>query len=368
VVTAEIDLGGPRYMGDLTRGDLALRPVSPNVGRFFEQLIDELKAIPTVEDVGVASWLPMGGNGSGRRDRTFVDLAHPETQQRALFSAVSAGYFTTLRIPLLRGRLMNVGDSEQAPWVAVINRAMADQFWPGENPIGKSIRIDIQDLERPREIVGVVENTHQFAPSRPAMAEMYVPIVQQPAIELGYAAANRFRMSVAVRAPITPALIADMRRVTARIDATQPLMQVRTMDQVVSEFTAPTRFFAAVLTLVAVLGTMLAAFGVFALVSFAAIDRSPEFGVRLALGAKPALVARLLFRRTAVLAALGVVAGGGLAYWVTQLIAFSLYGVTPLDIPTFVGAGLLLAVIALTAALHPARRVLRLDPSRILRC
>jgi putative ABC transport system permease protein len=371
VLTAEIDLAGPRYVGTLSRRDVAMRPISPNVTLFYDQLVDRLKRLPTVESAGVTNFLPMTHTGSGRRDRAFTILGRsdpgPGPTPNALCSAVTSGFFSTLRVPLVRGRLIEDRDTESTPWVVVINRSMAEKFWPNDDPIGKSILFDIVQEERPREIVGIVDSFRQLEPARPPLPEMYVAMAQQPAIFPGFAAQNRFRMSVLMRAKPSAALVADLRRTTAQLDATQALFQIRTMDEVVADFNAPTRFLAVLLALFAGVGTLLAGLGVFALVSCATTDRALEFSIRLAMGATPKTVLRALLSRSALLAIGGIAAGLLLTVWLTRFLQFLLYGVRPLDPISFTVAGFVLVGAALCASLQPARRLLRLDAAARLR-
>lgn len=196
---------------------------------------------------------------------------------------------------------------------------------------------------------------------------MYASAFQQPTVYPGDGAQTRFRMNVLMRAPMTPSLVADFRRTVARIDPTQPVFQVRTMREIHAERDAPTRFSSLILVLFAGLGTLLAALGVFALVSHAATNRAQEFGIRLALGATTGMLLRTLLTWSAILAATGIAIGMTLAVWQTRLLQASVFGVTPLDPGTIVLAAILIAAVALVAALQSARRVRRLDPVAVLR-
>ncbi len=372
VLTGEIDLSGPTYRGRIFRRDVAIVPIQPATPLFHERLLTDLARLPTVESVGLASWLPLAQLGSGRRNRSFQIAGKTELPRgerpEVMYNAVTPGFFSTLRIPLVRGRLITDRDTFAAPWVVLINRTMADQFFPNEDPIGKTLTLDTVEEERPREIVGVVEDIHQFMDrTRPPRAEMFVNVFQQPAVYPGDGAQTRFRLAVLMRARPSQSLIADMRRTVAQIDSTQPVFQIRTMQEIHAQRDAGARFVTLILALFAGLGTVLAALGVFALVSYAAANRAQEFSIRLALGATTGSLLRMLLVWSGVVAGLGIGIGVLVAVWQTRFLRAQLFGVTPLDMTTFVLAALLIVGVALAAALQSARRVRRVDAVTVLR-
>jgi hypothetical protein len=162
--------------------ELDMRFIDRRVETFYQSLIERAGALPGVESVGLVSWLPMGGWGSGRRDRNFSILGTSQSdvgeQPVADYNAVGGHYFEAMRIRLLKGRFLDERDAEQAPWVVVINEALARRFWPGEDPLGESLLLNIVAEEKPRTVVGVVDEVRQELPSFDSVPEMYVAFRQ----------------------------------------------------------------------------------------------------------------------------------------------------------------------------------------------
>ena len=301
---------------------------------------------------------------AAHRRRQQLGLLHrgppaegPGVYDSADYRPVSAGYFETMGIPIMRGRPFTAQDDEDHPLAIVINESMARQFWPAEDPLGKRLKFGSDDW---RTIVGIVKDVHHQALASAPQAEMYVPWGQVPNVEI--------RPTVVVRSFVEPAsLTGALRKAVAEVDPEVPMDQVATMQQLVSGSVSESRFRAAVLSLFALLALFVASIGLYGSMSYLVSQRTREFGIRIAVGASRGAVLRQVLQQGAKLAAIGVVIGLAAAALVGRLIASLLYGVKPLDAATLAGVSLLLAAIALLASYIPARRAANADPMDSLR-
>jgi putative ABC transport system permease protein len=269
---------------------------------------------------------------------------------------VTSAYLQLMGIPLLRGRPLSEADREGTPRVALINEAMARQFWPGEDPIGKRFKeVWLPDWT---SVVGVVGNVrHQGLASEPE-PEIYRPFAQHP---IG-------QMSLVVRTAGDAATLAsNLRGVVSSIDPDAAVSQVRRAQQLVSVSVAEPRFTTLLLTAFALLALTLAAIGIYGTMAQAVQRRTHEIGVRMALGARGGDVLRMVLRQAAKLAAIGAVVGISGALAGTRVLSTLLYGVGTLDPLTFVTVPILLIAVALFATYLPARRAARVDPMIALR-
>ncbi|HJX83070.1 MAG TPA: ABC transporter permease, partial [Candidatus Angelobacter sp.] len=275
---------------------------------------------------------------------------------------VSPGYMSTIGIPLIGGRDFQDSDSATAPGVAVISRAMAQKYWPHESALGKHIhQVGIHDQSF--EIVGIVGNTAGYDLRRDLQAVVYLPLDQtylmfpwQPDVTL------------LARAPEDPrTLVNSIRAAVANVDSTVPLFRIRTLDEQVATTLGPERFLAKILVVFAILALVLAAGGVFGLMSYATARGAHDFGVRMALGAQRHHVLWMVLRKGLVLASLGLVLGLGGALWLTRLLMSLLFGVSRTDAFTFTAVGLTIVLVALLACYLPARRATQVDPMMALR-
>jgi len=259
---------------------------------------------------------------------------------------------------LRRGRGIEAGDRAGTPEVVVINEAMARRFWPGEDPIGRRIRIARGSGPAWREIVGITGNIHHEGVDREPQPEMYVPFAQQ---------SIRF-VRLAVRTAGDPvALAAAVRQAVWQVDPNQPVSRVRAMDDVVGASTSERRFYGLLLGAFAALALGLAAVGLYGVMSYAVACRTREIGIRLALGAARNGIFRMVLGRGARLTAAGIALGLGGALAATRGLEKLLYGVLPTDPLTLVSVAATLAVVALLACWLPARRATRVDPAVTLR-
>jgi len=324
---------------------------------FARQVIERLSALPGVHSVTAANFLPMGVMSLGAplaiEGRTEPPDAPPLF---ATAQVVSEGYFETLGTALLHGRAFTAQDTADAAPVVIINEQLAHRFWPNESALGKRLRLG--PLSAPfSEIVGVAQDT-LHALGEPPQLTTYRPLAQQPTA----------RLTVALHATGVPqALIANVRRAVMTLDPNLPLQEVNTLDEVIALQFWPMRICAALLAAFGLLGLILAATGIYGVMSYTVTERTREVGIRIALGAAPRDVRWLIVRRGLGLTLLGTVFGLSLAFMVTRWLSSLLYGVSVRDPLTFVAVPLLLAVVALLACYVPARRATKVDPLISLR-
>ena len=343
---------------------------------FIEQLLDRVRALPGVSAASAINHVPIVGDNWGMP--FFIDgrsVPKPGDAPRATYRVVLPGYFATMGIPVLRGRDVASVDRLGAPPVVLINEFMARRYWPGEDPIGKRLT-----LERPSAsstwitVVGVVKNTVRSDWAAPPEEEIFVPWLEESnyltnvAPHVGY-------LSLVVRARCgermatcgLASLIPAIRNAVWSIDKNLPISEVKTMDEVVQLANARPRFTFVLLAAFGGIALVLAAVGVYGVMSYVVSRRTREIGVRLALGAAPALVVRMIVREGMTVAVAGAAAGLAGAMLLTQSMASLLYGVTPRDPLTFGVVSLTLTGVALLATYLPARHAARTDPLDALR-
>jgi putative ABC transport system permease protein len=280
----------------------------------------------------------------------------------ALYRVVSPDYFRAMGIPLQRGRFFDSRDVAAAPPVVVVNRRLAEHFWPGEDPTGKRLKIGPPDSPNPWAIVaGVVGDVRQAGLYGEHKFELYVPYAQE---WRGFVTPR----DLVVRTSGDPLPVAAaVRQVVWSVDKDQPVSNIRTMEQVVVGAVSRERFQMLLLALFATLALVLACVGLYGVISYAVVQRTHEIGVRMALGARPGDVLRLVIQQGMVLTLFGLVVGVAIAFAVTRVMAEMLFGVTATDPLTFVGVPILLGVIAFLACYIPARRATKVDPLVALR-
>jgi len=364
IVTMQAFLSGPRYL--LSQPDGV--HIHEEAGRFYSRLMEQANALPGVLSTGLVSWLPEIGYNTGRRERDFR-IAGQSQAFVADFNTAGGDYFKTLGIPLLAGRAFSPADSLTAPWVAIVNRAFASRYWPGESPIGKQIVTDEQAGGRPREVVGVASDVHQDTLERKPEPELFVPFWQQPRIAPGHGYQNRVHMNIVVRLAGEPeATIAAVRKIAAEIDPTQPLYAARSMSSVLAEATALRRMHTRLMEIFAGVALFLAAVGIYSVISGSVTERTGEIGLRMAVGADRRDVYRLFLVQGCKLIFSGLTIGliAGLAF--NRILSSFLFNTSVYDLATLLTVcGLLIAVCS-AAIWLPARRAVRVDPIAALRC
>jgi putative ABC transport system permease protein len=331
--------------------------------RFFAELLERVRIAPGVVSAAAVTELPLGGDASIATRFTVEGRPAPAPGQkpRAEYHAVTAGYFETMRIPLKKGRTFDAGDRREAPAVAVVNEALAAQVFPGQDPLGQRLRIGIgTDESDPRtfEVVGVVGDVRHVGRQVFALPEIYVPHPQQ----------SWSWMSLVVRTSGDPlALAGALRRAVAAIDSQQAVYDVRPLRELLSDSLAARSFIMALLGGFALLGLALATVGVYGVLAESVERRRGEIGLRLAVGASPGDVLRMVLGQAARLAAAGVTLGLAAAFALTRVMQSLLFGVSATDPATFATVAGVLAIAALLASYLPARRAAGLDPATVLR-
>jgi putative ABC transport system permease protein len=284
--------------------------------------------------------------------------------------------FETLKIPLRKGRYLDEHDTESGPWVIVVNETLARKFFPNEDPIGQQIllRYDPYPVDelRPRQIVGVVGDVKHFGAGRETPPFVYAPYVQQPAVFPGGAARAHLHKALVLRAAAGPlsagANLANIaKKAVAEVDPNQPVTNIMTMDEALSKSLGDWRFYMELLGIFAGVAVLLAAVGIYGVMSYSVSERTHEIGIRMALGARQTDVLGLVARLGLKLTSIGVAIGVALALGVTRLISTFLFGVKPSDPLTYVAVALGLGAIALLACYIPARRAIKVDPLVALR-
>jgi predicted permease len=325
---------------------------------FFGPVIERLRSIPGVKTVSMTSLLPIqnwGTNGSfdivGRPKES-----DPARQPFAEFRVVGPDFFRAMSIPIQTGRGITDGDALGREPVVVVNEAFAKKYFT-DSPIGHQL---VPWSDKPATIVGVVGAIRQATLERDPLPELYVPAAQQP-WQIG-------NMTLVVATQTDPnSIVASVRQAIREIAPNQPLSQVQTMEQVISDSLQARRLTLSLLALFALLATALSAAGVYGVMSYGVAQRTREIGIRMALGARGGDVTSMVLRDAAKIASIGLVIGLAAALVLTRFIAGMLYGVGERDVATFVGVTALIAMVALVASVVPAVRASRVDPLAAMR-
>lgn len=345
VVTMALNPQGPRY------GDAAARE------RYLEAVAEEVGRVGGVRSVGMVSRLPLAGGSNGNvQVEGWEPRSNRDRGPLVEVTSVVGDYFEAMGIPLLQGRTLVADDSISDAVGVVINKAMADEVWPGESPLGK--RFGFGTPPPWLTVVGVVGNVRQWGPEQDVLAQAYLPYAR------GWSSSGYLTVRI-TGAPST--LVPELRRAVLAVDPTQPPADVRGMDERLEGTLAQRRFYTTLIALFAVSALFLASAGVYGTVSYFVARRTREVGIRMALGAAGGGILRMIVRRGGRLALAGI-AIGLVGVWATVSIAESLvYGVAAVD-PVSLGVGCaVLAGVAVGASVLPALRALRIHPSVALR-
>jgi putative ABC transport system permease protein len=334
---------------------------SPKPVIFYRDLLDHVSSLPGVQSAAAVSILPLGGDfdtvGTEVEGREYApgDVPYPERY------VVTPSYFKTLQIGMVRGRAFSEADTADSPLVVLLSETAARRWWPNADPIGKRLRLPGYEpgMEKVwRTVVGVVNDVKQAGLDAPRTMQIYIPHAQN----------RNDYMALVVRTSQDPlGYVTEVRRRISILDKNLAVSDITTMDQVVSDSVAARRFSTALLGAFAALGLILAAVGVYGILSYSVTQRTPEIGIRMALGAAQKDVLFLMVAFGLRHAFWGVVAGIAAAFALTRLMSNLLFGVSPADPTTFVGAALLLGAVTCLAGYVPARRAAKVDPMVALR-
>ena len=326
---------------------------------FFQQAIDRVRALPGVESVGATLSLPLRGGGFyvGRGIIAEGRRHAPENELSADYRAVTPGYFETLKIQIVKGRLFDHRDEANALRSIIINETLARRLFPDTDAVGKKIAV-WRDEQFSREIVGIINDMKTSSLDSETPAEMYVPFAQDPWPG----------MTLVIRSSIEPAgLVSAVRDEVKAIDRDQPMWDIRTMERVLANSTARERFNALLLGIFAALALLLATVGIYGVVSYSVSERTREIGVRMALGASHSDVTGLVLRKGLWLSVTGVAVGLTGAAGLTRLMESLLFEVSATDPVIFAGIAALIVAVSLLACYIPAHRAAQIDPMVALR-
>jgi len=349
VLTAKVELSAIKY------------PTKEKRSAFFQEVVRRVQTRPGVQSVGVGNNLPLTYDGDsfaigveGRPDPPF------DQRPDVVLRVVGPGYFNTMQIPLVKGRDFTDADRDEAAPVVVISEKAAAHYWPSQDPIGKRLKPGSAAENTPwRTVIGVVKDVRQndfIKQPKPQMYWSYHQVRDFPANAL------------VIRTQVAPlSLAASVRNVIWSVDKDQPVSEIRTMSDIVSQAVARQRFSMLLLGLFAGLALLLAAVGIYGVMSYSVVQRTREIGIRMALGAQKRDVLGMTLRHGLQLVAIGVVIGIAGAVGLTRLMASLLFGVSATDPGTFAAITIILAVVALLASYIPAMRSMKVDPVIALR-
>jgi putative ABC transport system permease protein len=351
VLSMRVSLSGDRYQEPQQQSG------------FYKQLLDRVEALPGVESAGAIEVAPVFSRGafySFLIEGVPVPSAEQRRENSSGFHSVSPNYFDAMETTFLAGRRFNETDTLDSTGVVIINKAMAERFFPGESPLGHRISYGVNDNSEPAwiEIVGVVGDVRHVGLEAEVDAEAYVPYTQAP---------YRY-MTVVVRASTDPASLAGaLRSQVQAIDPQQPVYDIKPMEEIIADSLARRRLNVLLVGLFAAVALVLAAIGIYGVMSYSVTERTREIGIRVALGARMSDVVRLVVGQGMAVAVIGIAAGLVAALFLTRLIESLLYKVSATDPVTYIAITLMVALVALAACYIPARRATRVDPMEALR-
>ena len=348
----------------------------PDQGRMaaaHRAIIDRLSALPGVKAVSASTCLPLSEQQLCQGGPLFIEGQLPPPGTIAPFIAIRAvdgGFFDTMRTRVLRGRGIERGDVEREEPIVVLNQALANLAFPGQDPIGQRVRLGNPSLARGTPewltVAGVVANTPTFGLAEAApFPQFYIPIFASRTVNMG---PRLDAMSYVIRTTVAPGTLTEpIRRAIGEVDGNLALAQVRTLQDILDRAAAQMAFTMVLLAIAASVSLMLGVIGIYGAMSYIVSQRTGEIGVRLALGGEPGSVARMIVRQGGLVAVAGITVGFATAFAGSRLIQSLLYGVSPRDPGVFAGTALLLLVVVLLACWLPARRAARLSPLDALR-
>jgi predicted permease len=327
---------------------------------FYNHVLTDVRQLPGVKNAAYISFLPMATRGNIWPVSVNGDVTDQSDLHTASARFVTPGFFSSMGIPLLAGRDVSDSDTADKPFATVVSESFARRYWPGQNPIGRHFKFGQHD----RVVVGVASDIRVRGFEQSSEPQVYMAYKQVPDDEVvWYAPKDLVIQSTAAPATLLPAL----RRIVQRADADQPISNVQTMSEIIADQTAARSLLVRVLGIFAAVAFLLAGVGIHGLLSFAVSQRIQEIGVRIALGARPAHIMRMVLGRSAFLSVFGIAAGVLLAYtaglWMQSLLA----GVKPADPLTFLAAVGLCLLMTFIGSLLPMFRAMKTDPISAIR-
>ena len=335
-------------------------PGPRQITAFFRAVLERIAALPGVQSAGVVNTLPLStSNATSAFTIEGGPAPAPGEIPRTDFRIITPDYFQAMGIPLMKGRRFTEGDDEAAPDVVIINQALARRYFPDEDPISRRIRFGRPGSQGMwLEIVGIIGDVRHWDLISAPQAEAYVPLQQSP----------QRNMTVVLRAATDPTGLATaVRSEIQSVDPNQPVFNIKTMEEILARSLLPQTFPMALMAIFAGLALLLAAVGIYGVISYSISRRTHEIGIRMALGAQPRDIFKLVVGQGMVLTLAGVGVGLAASFALTRFLQSLLFGVSATDPATFAGVALLLAAVALLACYLPARRATKVDPMVALR-
>lgn len=332
--------------------------VGTRITNLFMRAVEELSHLPGVVSAAGGSAVPLYG-GDGEQEFRIEGRPPVEQGTKPVVSwfDVTPGYFETLKVPLLDGRLFTLRDREDAPPVAIINQTMARRYWPSQSPVGARVYMATHQVTM--EIVGVVGDIRPFRPDRAPEPQIFWPIAQEP----------RGAIMLLTRSTIDPATLAtSFRETLERLDPDLDIGRVQTMDELMRQQRINPAFNTSLAGLFAAIAVVIALIGVYGVMSFTVQEQYAEFGVRMALGARSRDIALMVLKDAVRLTAIGLALGLAVAWPFSRIVQNLLIGIAPTDPITYTMIAVGLALAALLASSLPARRASQADPQQLLRC
>ncbi|HEY6340569.1 MAG TPA: ABC transporter permease [Bryobacteraceae bacterium] len=364
-----------RYRG------MGLWDVSPLTTLTFTRVLERMQSVPGVTSVAAINRPPLAGGGismpfliEGRPAPPPSSAGNGSSQEQAQtanYFAVTPGFFATMKIPILRGREFTVKDTAAAPLVVVVSEGLAKRFFPNEDPLGKRVTLDFVPDEQPRQIVAIagdiaLDRLNSKGVQRPPV--IYVPYNQQTPRWMGPSWNDRAAMYFVLRTAGDPAsLIPSVRRAVAEVDPNKPPANFRTVEEYLDQQVQYLRLYIVLLGIFGGVAAVLAAVGIYGVMSYSVAERTREIGIRMALGAGAPDVLALMGRQALILVVIGLAVGLGGSFALTRVVKSALYGITATDPATYLGVSFSLAGVALVACFIPTRRAVRVDPTVALR-
>ena len=359
-VASHIDVGFATANRTIATVQLGRQGYSAHqVSQFYEAVLARLRVLPGVHSVTTTAFLPLSGGYLGDRVIYREDETIPagDTRPAVILDRVGPDYFRTIGTTLLRGRDITDAERVESPAVAVINETFARTFWPGTDPVGRRFRIGAVDAPLV-EVIGLAPDGRYQSLQEPPQRRMFLPVRQGPQLEITWI----------VHASTSPSVVLDaVRREIRAIDSRLPVVNGTTMQEHVDRTLVQSQVFAFLATMFGVVALLLASVGIYGMLSLMVRGQTREIGIRVALGARPSQVLRMVVRRGAVLAAAGLATGALIGGWTSRALAPMLYGATAFDTWTLFVVACALGSAVILASTLPARRALRVDPAKALR-
>ena len=339
--------------------DLSVQGYEEAKGRsFYNQIVERIKTLPGVEAASIAGPLPLDAYGNGAR--LTIEGAIPQYENERLsisYSTVGHDYFQAMNTPIVEGRSFSEHDTQNSPRVVIVNETLARRFWPNESPLGKRLRLG--DERNPfLEVIGVARDGKYFLLGEPPTEYLFIPHSQN----------YDGRMTLIARTSVPPETVAEaIRQEVANIDDDLPVYGVRTMPMFLDRMLSGPKSLAALAAIFGFVALLMAAVGLYGVMSYTVAQRTHEVGIRMALGARANDVLRLVLKEGLILTCAGIGIGLLMSALLSRLVESFLYGISPIDAVTFITIPIGLALVALLASYVPARRATRVDPMIALR-